>query len=94
MRVVLVETSHPGNIGAVARAMRTMGLSRMVLVNPARFPHHEATARAAGADRILVEAAVVGDLGEAVAECGYVVGTSARPRHLGWPEVDARGFAR
>jgi len=93
IRVVLVQTSHPGNIGAAARAMRAMGLDRLVLVNPVRFPHADATARAAGADGLLVRAQVVPDLAHAVADCGYVVATSARGRHLAWPEVDARGFA-
>lgn len=93
IRIVLVETTHPGNIGAAARAMRTMGLEHLVLVNPSRFPHAEATARAAGADGILSRARVVPDLATAVADCAHVVGTSARDRHIGWPEVDARAFA-
>jgi TrmH family RNA methyltransferase len=94
IRVVLVETSHPGNIGAAARAMRAMGLEQLVLVNPARYPHADASARAAGADGLLTRARVVPDLASAVADCAWVVATSARPRHLRWPEVDPRGFAR
>jgi TrmH family RNA methyltransferase len=94
IRVVLVGTSHPGNIGAAARAMRTMGLEQLVLVKPLRFPHADATARAAGADGLLTRALVVPDLASAVADCAWVVATSARPRHLRWPEVDPRGFAR
>lgn len=93
VRVVLVRTSHPGNIGAAARAMKTMGLSRLVLVAPALFPNAMATARAAGADDLLAAASVVATLDEAVADCSWVVGTSARTRHIDWPEVDARGFA-
>ncbi len=93
VRVVLVETSHPGNIGAAARAMKTMGLHRLVLVNPACFPNAGATARAAGADDVLGRAQVVATLDEALASCVWVVGASARSRRIPWPEVDARGFA-
>ena len=92
-RVVLVGTTHPGNIGAAARAMKTMGLEDLVLVRPRHFPHAEATARASGADDLLAGARVVDTLAEAVVSCSYVVGTSARPRHLRWPEVGAREFA-
>ena len=81
-RIVLVETSHPGNIGAAARAMKTMGLKHLVLVKPKRFPAAEATARASGADNLLVAARVVDSLPEAVADCGLVFGTTARPRYL------------
>jgi len=91
--VVLVQTSHPGNIGAAARAMRAMGLEQLVLVDPLRFPHADATARAAGADRLLTRARVVPDLASAVADCAWVVGTSARDRRLAWPEGEPRGFA-
>ncbi len=80
--VVLIETSHPGNIGAAARAMKTMGLGQLVLVNPRVFPSAEATARASGADNLLVDARVVASLDEAVADCGLVFGTTARPRYL------------
>jgi tRNA (cytidine32/uridine32-2'-O)-methyltransferase len=93
VRVVLVGTTHPGNIGAAARAMKTMGLNELVLVRPRHFPHADATARASGADDLLTTARVVDTLAEAVESCPYVVGTSARPRHLRWPEVDAREFA-
>ena len=91
--VVLVGTTHPGNIGAAARAMKTMGLSRLILVAPKQFPSAEATARASGADDLLAGAVVAGTLAEAVAPCAWVVGTSARARHIQWPEVDARTFA-
>jgi len=93
IRVVLVGTTHPGNIGAAARAMKTMGLCELVLVSPAQFPHAEATVRASGADDLLERASVVTTLAQAVAPCSWVVGTSARPRHIRWPEVDARRFA-
>lgn len=90
VRIVLVETSHPGNIGAAARAMKTMGLADLALVRPKHFPSEEATARAAGAVDILENAAVVDTLGEAVRDCGFVVGTSARLRSLRWSVVDPR----
>lgn len=93
IRVVLVGTTHPGNIGAAARAMKTMGLDELVLVRPRYFPHADATARASGADDVLARARVVDSLADAVETCTYVVGTSARSRHLQWPEVDAREFA-
>lgn len=90
VRVVLVETSHPGNIGAVARAMKTMCLDSLWLVRPKRFPCAEATARAAGADDILYNARVVDTLADAVAGCVWVAGSSARPRSIEWPELSPR----
>lgn len=93
MRFVLVEPSHPGNVGAAARAMRVMGFSSLVLVRPAAFPHAEATAMAAGADDVLARARVCDTLEEALAGCTRVYGTSARRRTLGWPERDARAAA-
>ena len=83
IRIVLVETSHPGNIGAAARAMKTMCLDRLVLVRPKAFPHSDASARASGALEVLERAEVVDDLDTAVAGCALVAGTSARPRTLG-----------
>ena len=94
VRIVLVETSHPGNIGASARAMKTMGLDDLVLVSPKGFPSAEATARASGADDVLARARVVGTLSEAIAECRFVVGASARLRSLPWPTVDPQTCAR
>ncbi len=94
VRIVLVETSHPGNIGASARAMKTMGLNNLVLVAPKEFPCAEATARASGADDVLAGARVVASLGEAIEDCGFVVGASARLRSLPWPTVDPRVCAR
>lgn len=93
VRFVLVETSHPGNIGAAARALRVMGFSDLALVAPARFPHAEATAMAAGADDVLASARVCATLDEALDDCAPVFGTSARRRTLGWPERDARAAA-
>jgi tRNA (cytidine32/uridine32-2'-O)-methyltransferase len=85
IRIVLVETSHPGNIGATARAMKTMGLKRLVLVKPRRFPDPEAEWMAASAGDVLAHAQVVDSLGEAIADCHLVIGTSARSRRIPWP---------
>src|SRR5690348_17013161 len=82
IRIVLVNTSHPGNIGASARAMKTMGLSRLYLVAPKCFPSGDATAMAAGADDVLVNAVVVDTLDEALQGCQVIFGTSARLRSL------------
>jgi tRNA (cytidine32/uridine32-2'-O)-methyltransferase len=90
IRIVLVNTTHPGNIGATARAMKNMGLSDLCLVEPKFFPHEEAQARASGADDILASARVVGSIDEALADCQLVVGTSARERHIPWPLVNPR----
>jgi tRNA(Leu) C34 or U34 (ribose-2'-O)-methylase TrmL len=92
-RIVLVRTSHPGNIGAAARAMKTMGLERLYLVAPLHYPHADATARAAWADDVLELARVCATLEEAIADCTFVVGASARQRTLPWPLYDARGAA-
>lgn len=83
IRIVLVSTQHPGNIGSTARAMLTMGLTELVLVNPDRYPHPQARATAAGALDVLERARVVASLDEALAGCGWVVALSARVRHLG-----------
>jgi TrmH family RNA methyltransferase len=91
--IVLVEPSHPGNIGAVARAMKNMGLERLVLVNPRQFPHSEAIARASGADDVLAAARVVGSVAEAVAGCGFVVATTSRPRDQYFRVADVREAA-
>src|SRR5688572_495084 len=80
IRIVLVEPSHPGNIGAVARAMKNMALSELVLVRPKAFPHAEASARASGAEDLLSRARVVGTVAEAVADVGFVAATTSRPR--------------
>jgi tRNA (cytidine32/uridine32-2'-O)-methyltransferase len=94
IRIVLVQTSLPANIGAVARAMRNMGLSRLVLVAPKQFPHPDATARASGADAILTEAQIVPSLEQAVAGCHRIYGTSARRRSLALPGGEPRDEAR
>ena len=85
IRVVLVGTTHPGNIGAVARAMKNMGLADLALVRPRNFPHDEATVRASGADDVLANARIVESLGDAIKSCIYTVGASARSRTIDWP---------
>ena len=93
IRIVLTRVSHPGNIGSAARAMKTMGLERLCLVAPERFPATEATVMAAGADDVLDRAEVFPDVRSAVADCGLVVGTTARGRHLPWRIVEPREAA-
>lgn len=86
IRIVLCQTSHPGNIGAAARAMKNMGLRQLTLVAPEQFPHAVATERASGADDILAHAQVVGSLEEAIADCQWIYGTSCRQREFPWPQ--------
>ena len=93
IRIVLVETSHPGNIGAAARAMKNMGLTELVLVRPRYFPHPDARARASGADDVLDQARVVERFADAVDDCVLVMGTSARSRAMPWPRLHARDAA-
>ncbi|WP_313655444.1 tRNA (cytosine(32)/uridine(32)-2'-O)-methyltransferase TrmJ [Pantoea sp.] len=90
IRIVLVETSHTGNMGSVARAMKTMGLTNLYLVNPLVRPDSQAISLAAGASDVIGEAKIVDSLDEAIAGCSLVVGTSARSRSLPWPMLDAR----
>ncbi len=92
-RIILVNTTHPGNIGAAARAMKNMGLSELYLVEPKAFPHQDATVRAAGADDILANAVVVPDLTLALEDCKWVFATSARYRNLPWPLCTPRECA-
>ncbi len=94
IRIVLVGTQHPGNIGSAARALKTMGLTGLHLVAPGRFPHPEADALAAGADDLLAAAPVHADLDAALAGCHYVLGTSARRRHIPLPELAPREAAQ
>ena len=94
IRVVLVNTSHPGNIGGVARAMKNMGLSRLYLVAPRDYPNEQAQWRAVSATDILDTAKVVPTLHEAIGDCQFVVGTSARERRIPWPLLDARQCAQ
>ncbi|MGH8559232.1 MAG: RNA methyltransferase [Methylococcales bacterium] len=93
IRIVLVGATHPGNIGAVARAMKNMGLSRLYLVEPKIFPNADATSRAAGADDILCRAVLCDSLQEAVLDCGIVIGASARSRTIFLPVLSPRECA-
>ena len=94
IRIVMVETSHPGNIGAAARAMRTMGIRDLRLVDPESFPHPEARARATGAAlEVLEHARVCDNLDQALEDATLVVATSARQRRLPWPSLTPREFA-
>jgi tRNA (cytidine32/uridine32-2'-O)-methyltransferase len=90
IRIVLVGTQHPGNIGAAARALKTMGLSKLVLVAPEQYPADEAFRRAAGADDLLASARVVATLAEAVADCTFVLGCTARSRRVALEELHPR----
>ncbi|HCH32164.1 MAG TPA: tRNA (cytosine(32)/uridine(32)-2'-O)-methyltransferase TrmJ [Oceanospirillaceae bacterium] len=92
-RIVLVNTSHPGNIGGVARAMKNMGVHNLVLVDPQEFPSGKADARSAGAKDVLKNATIVPTLEQAIEGCGLVVGTSARSRNLPWPLLDPKETA-
>lgn len=94
IRVVLINTSHPGNIGATARAMKVMGLAQLHLVNPKTFPCYEATAMASGADDLLQHAVVHETLESALEGCSLVLGTSARLRSLPMPQMDLRSAAQ
>ncbi len=94
IHVVLSHTSHPGNIGAAARAMKTMALSSLSLVRPQHFPHADATARASGADDILAQARVFDDVDAALAECRLVIGASARTRSIPCPVISPAECAR
>src|SRR5512139_2968748 len=89
VRIVLVGTNHPGNIGAAARAIKTMGLSRLALVTPRRFPDVEADARASGATDVLAAAGEYGSIGEALAGTRLAIAVTARPRDLALPMLDA-----
>lgn len=93
VRIVLVQTYHPGNIGAIARAMKTMGLKELYLVDPRDYPADEASSRAAGALDVLDNATVVETLSEALADCTQVFATSARKRNYTRPQVTAEEAA-
>jgi tRNA (cytidine32/uridine32-2'-O)-methyltransferase len=93
VRIVLIDPSHPGNIGSVARAMKNMALADLVLVRPRSFPHAEANALAAGADDILAAARIVGSVEEAIADCAFIAGTTSRPRSYYWEFTTPRDVA-
>lgn len=93
IRIIMINTFHPGNIGAAARALKNMGLSQLWLVDPREFPHEEASSRAAGAKDLLDRAVVVDTLEEAIADCQLVIGTSARQRSFDQPLLDAEAAA-
>ena len=93
IKIVLVGTTHPGNIGATARAMKNMALEDLALVNPKIFPSGQAVARASGATDILDNATVHTSLDDAVKDCRWVIGTSARTRSIAWRQLDVREAA-
>jgi TrmH family RNA methyltransferase len=93
VRIVLIDPSHPGNIGSVARAMKNMALSDLVLVRPRSFPHLEANALAAGADDVLAGARIVGSVAEAISDCAFIAGTTGRPRSYYWEFTTPREVA-
>jgi len=93
IRIILVNTTHPGNIGAVARAMKNMGLSQLYLVKPKQFPDDEAVFRSGHAADLLATAVVTETLDEAVGDSGLIIGTSARERKIPWPLLNPRDAA-
>ena len=90
IRMVLVNTTHPGNIGGAARAIKNMGMTQLVLVQPEDFPSGVARGRSASAIDVIENAVVVDTLEEAIADCGLVIGTSARERRIPWPLINPR----
>lgn len=90
IRIILINTSHPGNIGSVARAMKTMGLRELYLVDPHSFPHPKAVEMASGAVDILDQAIIVPTIADAIADCHLLIGTSARMRSVPWPLLSPR----
>jgi tRNA (cytidine32/uridine32-2'-O)-methyltransferase len=94
IRIVLVRPTHPGNVGATARALKNMSLRHLYLVAPEDFPSTDATDRAVGADDVLENAVICTSLDEALKDCHLVIGTSARPRRIEWPSLDPESCAR
>ncbi|MEH6650945.1 MAG: tRNA (cytosine(32)/uridine(32)-2'-O)-methyltransferase TrmJ [Motiliproteus sp.] len=93
IRIVMINTFHPGNIGAAARALKNMGLSQLYLVDPRQYPDPEAQSRASGAEDVLANATVVDTLEQAIRDCPLVIGASARSRSFPWPMLDAEQCA-
>ena len=94
VQIVLVETSHPGNIGSVARAMKNMGLANLALINPKKFPHQEATALAGNATDVLENAKIFPSIQEAVKNSKVIYATAARDRTIEWPTLTAKEAAQ
>lgn len=92
--VVLIETSHPGNIGATARAMKNMGLTNLVLVKPKNYPCEKAVAMSAGAQDILSKAKVYQSFDSAIEDCNLIIATSARTRRLDIPMLEPKACAQ
>lgn len=93
IRIVMINTFHPGNIGAAARALKNMGLCQLYLVDPKQYPDPEALSRASGAEDVLANATVVETLEQAISDCPLVIGASARSRSFPWPMLDAEQCA-
>ncbi len=93
IKIILINTTHPGNVGAVARAAKNMGFKQLCLVSPKQFPSKEALDRASGAQDVLSQAVVTNTLEEALKECQWVMGFSARARKVSWPLLTARAAA-
>ncbi len=93
IRIILIETSHPGNIGSVARAMKTMGLKQLYLVNPVCFPHPKANELASSAVDIIEQAVLTETLDQALSDCHLIIGTSTRSRTIPWPMLSPRDLA-
>ena len=93
VQIVLVDTSHPGNIGSVARAMKNMGLANLILINPKKFPHQDAVALAGNATDVLDNAKIFTSIQEAVKNSKVIYATSARDRAIEWPTMSARDAA-
>mgnify|MGYP003433636381 FL=1 len=93
VRIVMVNTTLPANIGSALRAMKTMGLSKLVLVAPKTYPHPDIDALAAGATDLIEQVEIVETLADAIKDCHLVFGTSARSRTIPWPLLDARPAA-
>jgi tRNA (cytidine32/uridine32-2'-O)-methyltransferase len=93
LRIVLVRPTHPGNVGATARAMKNMSLRNLYLVEPENFPSAQASDRAVGADDLLRNASICASLDEALVGCHLVIGTSARQRRIEWPALDPESCA-
>ena len=94
LNFVLVETSHPGNIGACARAMNSMGILNLLLVNPKEFPSKEAEARAKSGKKVLEKAKVHKNINEAIGTSNLIIGTSARSRSMPWPMMEVSNLGK